>query len=173
MIIIYKDKKGKKMKKLVVYYSLDGNTKLIAETISKEINADILALQYKKERKAKGFMKFILGGKEVMKKIKPELLSFDKNPQDYDLIFIGTPVWAGSYSPPLSTFFSTIKLRDKKAALFCCYGGSEGKTFENMKKALRGSQVLGEIGFRNPLKKDKDQNIQKAKKWANDIIKTI
>lgn len=33
------------LKKLVVYYSLEGNTKMIAEAISKEIGSDILELK--------------------------------------------------------------------------------------------------------------------------------
>lgn len=36
------------MKNLVVYYSLEGNTKLIAEFIAKEIGADIIELKPKK-----------------------------------------------------------------------------------------------------------------------------
>ena len=158
------------MKKLIVFFSLNGNTKLIAENISEEINADILELKYTKERKTKGFMKYFIGGREVLKKLKPELLPFDKNPADYDLIFIGTPVWASTFTPPFNTFFTTNRLRDKKIALFCCYGGAEGKTFKNIKQLLRGGEIVGEIGFKEPIKKDKEKNIEKAKEWAKNII---
>jgi flavodoxin len=158
------------MKKLVVFYSLCGNTKLIAETISKAVNADILELEYKNKRKAKGILKYFFGGREVLKRIKPELLPFDKNPLDYDLIFIGSPVWGSTYAPPLRTFFTNNRLRDKNIAFFCCYGGSDKKVYDYMKQALRRCHILGRIGFKKPLKKDKEYNIQKAKEWATRII---
>lgn len=45
------------MKKLVVFYSFEGNTKFLAEAIANEIKADILELKPKKEIKTKGFFK--------------------------------------------------------------------------------------------------------------------
>ena len=95
------------MKSLVIFYSFEGNTKLMAENIAQTAEADVLELKPKKEIQSKGFMKYFWGGKAAMMKEKPELLPFDKNIQDYDLIFIGTPVWAWTYSPPLNSFFSS------------------------------------------------------------------
>ena len=37
------------MKSLVIYYSLEGNTKLIADTIKNELNSDVLELRTKKQ----------------------------------------------------------------------------------------------------------------------------
>ncbi|MBA2123395.1 flavodoxin [bacterium Unc6] len=161
------------MKKLVVYYSFEGNTKLIAEHIAKMINADILELKPKIEIKTKGFMKYFWGGKQAVLKTKPELLPFDKSVQDYDVLFIGTPVWAWTYTPPLNTLFTSCHISDKKIALFCCHGGSRGKIFDKMKKALGNNQILGEIDFQDPLKNNTDANIQRAKKWAENIIKNL
>ena len=50
------------MKNLVIYYSLEGNTKLIAENIAKKIDADILELKTKKEYHKTGFKKYFWGG---------------------------------------------------------------------------------------------------------------
>ena len=49
------------MKKLVVFYSYEGNTKFIAKTIAESINEDILELKPVKDMDSKGFMKFIWG----------------------------------------------------------------------------------------------------------------
>jgi len=43
---------------------------------------------------------------------------FDINPEGYDLIFIGTPVWAWEPAPPLKTFFSTCNISNKKSLYF-------------------------------------------------------
>ena len=45
------------MKKLIIFYSFEGNTKLIAENIAKAIDADILELKPEKEVKTKSFMR--------------------------------------------------------------------------------------------------------------------
>ncbi|KJF26696.1 flavodoxin [Clostridium aceticum] len=161
------------MKKLVIYYSFEGNTKLIAETIADTLQADVLQLIPKKEIQSKGFMKYFWGGKQVMMKKKPELYPLDKAPQDYDVIFIGTPVWAWTFAPPIYTLFETTEIADKKVALFSCNRGQNGKTFENMKKELYKSDIIGQIEFFDPLTNNKEENIQKAAAWAESIIKAI
>ena len=157
------------MKKLVVFYSLEGNTKLIAESIAEAVGADILELKPKKELNPKSLMKYFWGGKEAIMNKKPELLPLDKNPNEYDLLFVGTPVWAWTYSSPANTFLSTHSLTNKKVALFCCSGGAKGKTLDKMKKAFGSSEILGEIDFRKPLKHSRNLNVQKAKEWAKAI----
>lgn len=161
------------MKKIVIFYSFEGNTKLIAENIAKTIGADLLELNPKKEMKSKGFMKYIWGAKEALMKTKPELLPFEKDIQKYDLLLIGTPVWAWTYAPPLNAFFAAHSLSNKKIALFCCHGGGKGKIFDKMKETLKDNQILGEIDFQDPLKIATENNIQKAKDWAENIIKTL
>lgn len=161
------------MKTLVIYYSFEGNTKLIAESIAKTVGADILELKSKNETSPKGFSKYFWGGKQVLQKTKPDLLPFDKNPVDYDVLFIGTPVWAWSYTPVLNTFFSNHKLSNKKVALFCCHGGGKGNIFKKMKEALKDNEFLGEIDFRDPLKRNKDANLLKAEAWAKNIMNSL
>ena len=98
------------MRNLVVFYSLEGNTRLIAESIAKAINADVLELKTKKKYSDKGFKKYFWGGKSVIFKEKPELLYLDKDINQYDNIFIGTPIWVGTYAPPLNTFLKNNKI---------------------------------------------------------------
>lgn len=159
----------KPLKKLVVYYSFEGNTRFIAESIAQETGADILELKPKKDLESKGFMKYVWGGRQVVLKEKPELIEFDKNPEDYDMIFIGTPVWAFTYTPALNTFFDMVKLNCKKIALFCCNAGGKGKTFTNMRLALKNNDIIGEIEFLEPLKKSKEESKKKAIEWAKKL----
>ena len=161
------------MKKIVIFYSFEGNTKLIAENIAKTIGADLLELKPKREMQSKGFMKYVWGGKAVMMKAKPELLPMDKDIKGYDVLFIGAPVWAGTYAAPLNTFFSAYSLSNKKIGLFCCHRGWQGEIFNKMKKVLKNNQILGEIDFRDPIKRETEKNIKKAKDWAGNIIETL
>lgn len=161
------------MKKAVIFYSYEGNTKLMAESIAQEVEADLIELKPKDEKKSKGFMKYFWGGRAVMMNIKPELLPLNKDIQEYDVLFIGTPVWAFSYTPALKAFFSQNTFKDKKICLFCCHGGGKGGVFKNMKAVLAGNQILGEIDFKEPLKKETEKKIKKAKDWAVGIVNDI
>ena len=158
------------MQALVIYYSFEGNTKLIAESIATELQADLLELKPIKEIEQKGFMKYFWGGKQVFLKQYPELEPLKKDPREYDVIFIGTPVWAWTFTPPFHTFFNEVQLKDKKIALFCCNGRSKGKTFTDLKKQLDGNTVLGEIEFQDPLRNNTNNHMNQAKKWAKDIM---
>ena len=103
------------MKNLIVYYSFDGNTRLVAQAMAEATGADMLELKALGQPKHRGFLKYFWGGRQVMMKEKPALLPLDKNLQDYDLLLIGTPVWAFSYAPALATFFLQSKLSGKNS----------------------------------------------------------
>ncbi len=158
------------MKILVAYYSLGGNTKFIAETIAQEIGADILALKLKKEISSKGFMKYFWGGRQAIMKKEPELLPLDKDATQYDVIFIGTPIWAWTFTPPIRTFFSQVKLKGKKIALFTTSEGGAGKTFNNMKEKLSGNEFIGELDLTAKGPEEQQKNANKAKDWAKQVL---
>lgn len=101
---------------------------------------------------------------------KPALLPFGKDPKKYDTIFIGTPVWAFTYSAPLNTFFHETKLKGKKIALFICHGGGKKDTLSDMRKALSGNEIIGEIDFFEPLKNNKEASAKKAEQWVKKIL---
>ncbi|MDW7670195.1 MAG: flavodoxin [Bacillota bacterium] len=157
------------IKSLVIYYSHEGSTRLIAESMADAIGADLLPLIPKKEMTRHGFSKYFWGGSQVMMKRKPELLPFEVDPLEYDLILIGTPVWAWTFSPPVAALLKTVDFSGKKIGLFSCHGGQNGRTFLNLKKHLADSQVLGEIDFFEPVKKDTKLSVERAKTWAREI----
>lgn len=143
------------MKKLVIYYSLEGHTKLIADIIAKQVGADTIALQPKKEYATKGFQKFLWGGKSVVFKEKPTLLNDFPDMSVYDTIYIGTPVWASTYAPPILSFMSEQKLQGKAIYLFACHGGGGAtKCFKKFTKALSGNTIVKEIEFCDPKQED-------------------
>lgn len=155
------------MKSLVIYYSLTENTKFIAETVAREIGADVLVLRtVDKKIQPKGFMKYIWGGRQVFMKEAPELEPLEKDPADYELLIIGTPVWAWNFTPPLKSFFAAHKLSGKKIAIFCTHGGGPGKTLDNMAAELAGNEIVGRIDFKEPLRYGKDEAAVKAKEWV-------
>jgi flavodoxin len=158
------------LKKLVVFYSYEGNTKLISEGIAQAIGADMVEVKPEKDMTSRGFMKFVWGGGQVVMGRKPKLRPMPRDPKDYDIIFIGTPVWNFSMTPPIKTFAEDHMPKGKKVAFFCSFDGNSGKTFERLGEACEGSEVLGTHEFLSPLKNNKVTTLEQAVDWARSII---
>lgn len=158
------------MKSLVVYYSLDGHTRFIAETIATQTGADVYELKPVKSTGRSGFAKYFLGGMRVSLNMKPKLLNPLPDLKDYDLIFIGTPIWASRFTPAVNTFISGSDLTSKKIMFFASSGGGNtGKCFEMLKSRLGSSQILGQIGFAES-KAEKQESIEaQIKDWLAGI----
>lgn len=156
-------------KKLVAYFSLTGNTQYIAETIAEAVGADLLRLEPVRPYPG-GFMRYLIGGMQAMFKAKPALKPFDKNPVDYDLWFIGTPVWASRTAPPLNTFLSQVSVAGKKVALYACCADPDGRALAAIKHDLSGAQVIGELELREPLVNDREENQQRTRAWAQQMV---
>ena len=87
------------MKTAVVFYSLDGNCTLVAEELKAQLNADLIQLHTKDQKKRGKIGKIIWGCLMVFTKKKPPLKPYTFDPSAYDLIIFGAPVWAGSSKP--------------------------------------------------------------------------
>jgi len=156
---------------LIVYYSLTGNTQFIAEVLRDTIEADILELKPIKELKASSSSRFMWGGYQSTMKKKPKLMEFDTNPLEYDLIILGTPVWAWNISPPMRSFLSKFDLTGKNVALWMCHAGDGVKAMERFKEALKNANIVESITFQQPLKKESDENKEKAIIWIKNVDK--
>ncbi len=153
-------------KTLVIYYSLEGTTQRVAESVAEAMNADLLALRPRKEIAAQGFLKYPVGGFQVLTKQKPALHPLEKDPDDYDLLFIGTPVWAGQHTPAMRSFFAQTELQQKAVALFCTHKGAVGKTFQSMRAELAGNRILGERAFVQPVSEEEPPPAA----WAREML---
>jgi flavodoxin len=134
------------MKKiLVVYYSKTGNTKNVAEKISKFLKTDIEQIIDKTDRS--GIKGWLMGGRDAMKK-KDTKIIFKKNPSKYDLVIIGTPTWAWTVTPAVRTYLRKNK-KIKKVAFFGTNGGTPGKTFSQMEKLSKKPIAVLSINEKN------------------------
>lgn len=158
------------MRTLIVFFSFEGNTKFISEAIAKTMNADTMELKTSKQYPRKGLGKFFWGGKSVIFGEKPELINDSIDLSCYETILIGTPVWAGSYSPPIKTFIAQYNIQGKGIALFASHGGGGAKKcFAKLKEALPGNEFIGEMAFFEPKKSPEDSSNQ-AIRWAGELL---
>lgn len=153
---------------------MDGHTKYAAGKIAAALGADLIPLIPIKEYPTGKVSKYFWGGKSATFGETPKLEPYTFDPQQYDLIVLGTPVWAGTVTPPLRTFLRESKLAGKKIALLaCCSGGSVAKCFEQMKKEAGDCTVVSTLQLIAPLKGiavDVDQNIDD---FCVELEKTI
>ncbi len=161
------------MKKLVVYYSLSGNTRLVAETIAKAADADVLELVPEKEAPSGGFRRIVWGGRSARMREKPALKPFALDPGQYDMFFLGTPVWAWTIAPPLNTFLSGYSLEGKPVALFCCHGGGPGKALERMRAAVPEAVFAGELALKEPGSNDTPVQLEHVVEWVKTVLSKL
>jgi flavodoxin len=157
------------MKTAVIYYSYNGNSAQVAEILKTELNADIFRIETLDDKKRKGFSLILWGGGQVVRGKKPPLKSLSVDINAYDLVILGTPVWAGSPAPAIASFLSTNSIAGKKIALFCCHAGGMDKALDKLKALLGGNTVIGEINFRNVAKMDRGDLKQKIAEWAKTL----
>jgi flavodoxin len=117
------------MKTLVVFYSRSGNTRTVGQEIAGTLKADLDEIIDTKDRS--GIFGWLRGGRDAMRKISTAI-KVKKSPEKYDLVVIGTPIWAWTLTPAVRIYLSTNKLR--KVAFFCTSGGSKGTVFRDMEK---------------------------------------
>jgi len=140
------------MKTAVIYYSLDGNCALVAQEIKALMNADLIRLQTKDEKKRGKIGKMLWGVGMVLTRKKPPLKPYTFDPIAYDLIIIGAPVWASSPAPPIKTFLSETKIIGKKIALFVCCLGDKGASLDELKNLLNENEIVSMADFKGPTK---------------------
>jgi len=143
---------------------------MIAEAIASEAGADILELKILKTPPTNKVGKFLWVSKTVLMTKFPELEKIDISFEEYDLIFIGTPVWAFSYAPPFSSFFRDFKIKNKNIAMFCTHGGLKNKVLEKLKNELADNTIVGCIDFVEPFSKYMEKYIQNAIVWTKQIV---
>ncbi len=161
------------MKTLIVYFSQTGNTKAVAEALAACIpSAELQALVPQKPYPASRNSLMFAGGSSVVFHRKPKLAGPPIDWAQYDRVYIGTPVWAGSFAPPLRTLLTKNPPKGKQVALFACHAGEEAKDcLQKLKHLLVGNEVIGEISFVEPLQKGLEQAKAQIEAFAKQTEK--
>lgn len=155
---------------LVVYYSLDGDVRLLARALTKELVLDSMELELVKPHPTHGFMKYFKGGFLAATGATPPLRPLAHDAAHYDMIFVGTPVWNSHPAPAVRTFLKGADLKGKRVAFFTCYRDTDVRAHRILTSLVPGARVVGRIGFRLPLKMDKEQCSTDLIRWARELL---
>ena len=151
------------MRTAIVYYSMSGNTAAAAKKVAEGLRADLIEIKPEKAFPDKGFRKFFWGGKSAVMAETPKLMPYVFDPERYDRIVIGFPVWANNVAPPVRTFAAENKeaVRNKRIAAFACQGGSGAeKAFRKLLDCLGQETFDATMTLNDPMhQNEKDQEI--------------
>lgn len=158
------------MKTAVVFFSLEGNTKFVAEKIAQHLGADFIQLMPVQEYPTGNVSKYFWGGKSAVFKEHPKLEPYRFQIEQYDLVIIGSPIWASTYAPPLRTFLRENDLQNKKIAIFaCCSGGTADKYFTQVKEETKVTEVMATAKFVDPLKNTGEELDRAVKEFCDKL----
>jgi flavodoxin len=136
-------------KMLVLYYSQTSNTKGVAQEIATKLGADIEEI-VPVELYDGDFQATIERGKrELEEGAYPDIQPLKANVADYDVVFIGYPIWFGTYAPPIFTWLEQVDLSGKKVIPFCTFGsGGLESSIKDLAKAEPNAEILPGYGVR-------------------------
>jgi flavodoxin len=132
---------GKKV--LVAYFSYSGNTRKLAETVHNKVGGDLFEITTVKPYPAKYDDCVEYAKKEKAEKGRPELKSKVANLQQYDVIFLGFPVWWYTLPMPVYSFLESNDFAGKTIVPFMTHGGGgEYNCFKDVANAAPKAKTL-------------------------------
>ena len=156
-------------KKLVVYFSASGVTAKVADLLADAVGADIHEIQPKvpyTKADLNWMDKNSRSSVEMADKtIRPEIAQSNINIAEYDVIYLGFPIWWYVAPTIINTFLESHDFSGKKIILFATSGGSKfGKTVEELKVSVSASCEIIEGKLLNG-----KQTRDSIKEWADTL----
>ena len=149
---------------LVVYFSATGTTKAAAKKVKKATGGTLYEIKAKTpytEADLDYSQDDCRANKEQQDdRVRPEINGKVKNISQYDVIFVGFPVWWGKEPKIIRTFLESYDLKGKKIVPFCTSGGSGiSGSMDGVRAAAEGATVVSGKDLTGLSYKD-------VKKWA-------
>ncbi len=134
---------------LIAYFSRSGNTREIANQIHKIAGGDIFEIRSVKPYPDDYDAAVEQAKQELNSGYKPALKAKIGNIKTYDLVFIGYPIWWGTFPAPVKTFLSEHDFSGKTIIPFCTHEGSGlGKSLNDISDFCPKSTLLEGVAIR-------------------------
>ena len=136
-------------KMLVLYYSQTSNTKAVAQEIATKLGADLEEIVPVELYDGDFQATIERGKKELDEGAFPEIQPLKVDVTKYDVIFLGYPIWFGTYAPPVITWLNQVDLSGKKVVPFCTFGsGGLESSVKDLVEAEPKAEILPGYGVR-------------------------
>ena len=156
-------------KKLVAYFSASGVTESVAKMLSEAAGADLYEIKPKVPYTKVDLNWMDKNARSTVemndKSSRPALADDDAKVADYDVVFLGFPIWWYVAPTIINTFLEKYNFAGKTIILFATSGSSGfGKTLENLKGSVSDQAVLKEGKLLNGR-----QSVDALKKWVDSL----
>ena len=156
-------------KVLVAYFSATGTTKKVAENLAQALHADIYEIKPAVPYTAADLNwrdKTSRSSVEMTNEAsRPEMAENDISVKEYDVIYLGFPIWWGTAPRIVKTFLEKHDFSNKKIVLFATSGSSGmGNTAEDLKPSVATIAQIkpGKVLNGNP-------SVEELKYWAQTV----
>ena len=132
---------------LVAYFSATGTTKGVAEHIANGLNADIYEI-VPEDPYTDADLNYNDNNSRTTIEMndpnaRPAISGSVENMEQYDIIFVGYPIWWGEAPRIVSTFMESYDFSGKTIVPFCTSGGSGiGSSASNLERLTSGATWL-------------------------------
>lgn len=129
------------MKALILYYSRSGNTEKIAKQIKDDLGCDMIKI-IPEEAYGNYIASCLRVTKERKQKVTPDFVTEVPDLSEYDVIFLGYPVWAQDIPSFVAEFAERCDLNGKVVIPFVTYGMTGiNWTRKTLDKVCRGANI--------------------------------
>ena len=146
------------MNGLIVYFSRTGRTRKVAKAIQETTGFDLEEVKEKAGRV--GTLGFLKSGMESTRRMLPQIIPLTHDPSQYDIVVIGTPIWASNMSSPIRAFITEYKDKIDQIALFCTGDGVEPEKVFIPISELLGKEPKATFGLIGPEREDEGASLK-------------
>lgn len=136
-------------KTLILYYSQTGTTQSVATELQKQLGADAEAIEVEEAYDGDFGATIARCQQEMAEGKTPTLKPIKANLDQYDTIFLGYPIWFGTYAMPIASLVKEVSFEGKKVVPFCTFGsGGLQASVAALQAALPKAEVVEGYGVR-------------------------
>ena len=148
-----------------------GNTQIVAEYIASEVGADSFHIETVTPYPADYDECCDVAKQELADKARPEIQGGVENMEQYDIVFLGYPIWWGDMPMAVYTFMDSCDFSDKVVIPFNTHEGSgESGTYSAIASYLPNAQVLDGMAIQGKTAQEFSSDTQQAvRDWLDGL----
>lgn len=148
-----------------------GNTQIVAEFITSEVGADSFHIETVTPYPADYDECCDVAKQEQADKARPEIQGGVENMEQYDIVFLGYPIWWGDMPMAVYAFMDTYDLSDKVVIPFNTHEGSgESGTYSAIANYIPDAQVLDGVPIQGKTAQEFNSDTQQSvREWLDGL----
>lgn len=147
----------------------EGNTAILAKMIADKTGGELFEIKVANDNYPKDYTELTeYAQQEKRENARPEIIGKVENFADYEVIFIGYPIWWGDKPMPVYTFLDSYDFNGKTIIPFCTHEGSgycgEQGVVKTGAKVIKGLAIYGHTA-----QNDRTQADKQVSEWLKGL----